>query len=326
MKSEILTLLRESGGYLSGQELCKRFDVSRTAVWKVINQLKEEGYQIEAVQNKGYRLLASPDVLSVSELRSRLQTKWIAGEIRAYETVDSTNLEAKRCAQGDWSNGTLILADTQTAGRGRRGRSWESPVGVNLFYTLLLKPDIAPNKASMLTLVMALSVAEGIGETTGSGCAIKWPNDVVINGRKVCGILTEMDAERDYIHSVVIGAGVNVNMETLPPELRDKAASLLLECGKKVPRSVLLASILRRFEIYYELFLQTEDLSLLQEAYNSLLVNRNQTVRVLDPQNTYEGIAQGINTAGELLVRRADNTVEAVYAGEVSVRGLYGYV
>ncbi len=325
-KADILKLLRECGGYLSGQELCRRFAVSRTAVWKAVKGLKDEGYQIEAIQNKGYRLLASPDALSVSEIKSRLQTKWIAQAIACYDTLDSTNLEAKRCAQGDWENGTLIVAKKQTAGRGRRGRSWESPAGGSLFFSLLLKPEIAPDKAPMLTLVMALSAAEGIKEATKTDCGIKWPNDLVLNGKKICGILTEMDTEMGYIHNVVIGTGINVNMKEMPPNLRQNATSLLLERGEKTVRSVLLAAILRHFEKNYEVFLQTKDLSRLREAYNRLLLNDGREVCVLDAQNPYEGVAEGINAAGELLVRKKDQTLAAVYAGEVSVRGLYGYV
>lgn len=326
MKAKILALLRESEDYISGQELCGHFGVSRTAVWKVMNQLKEDGYEVEAVPNKGYRLLSSPDILNESEVKSRLQTAWLAHTMHFLSEVDSTNLEAKRLTNAPWENGTLVLADRQTAGRGRRGRGWESPSGVNIFYTLLLKPPVIPDKASMLTLVMALSVAKGIEETTKAPCAIKWPNDIVVNGKKICGILTEMDAEPGYIHHVVLGVGINVNMRDIPEELREHATSLAEECGHQISRSTLLAAILAHFEKDYADFLQTEDLSVLLPAYHERLINRNRTVRVLDPQGEFEGTAEGITPAGELLVRKADDTLETVYAGEVSVRGLYGYV
>lgn len=275
---------------------------------------------------KAENLTDRADILNPDEVAGRLHTKWLAKHIRYYEAIDSTNLEAKRYAQGAWENGTLILSDMQTAGRGRRGRGWDSPGGVNVFFSLLLKPLISPDKASMLTLVMALSVAKGIEETAGTACAVKWPNDIVVNDKKVCGILTEMETKPKEIQHVIIGVGINVNMTDIPEELQDRATSLSVESGHAVSRSTLLAAVLSHFEKDYETFLQTEDLSGILEQYNSRLINLGRTVRVLDPQGEFEGMAEGITKTGELLVRREDDTVETVYAGEVSVRGLYGYV
>ena len=197
MKTEILKLLRESGDYISGQELCGKFGVSRTAVWKVINQLKEEGYGIEAVQNKGYRLNANPDVLSFSELKSRMQTRWAGKNIVYYEETGSTNMDAKLLGEQGAVHGTVVVADKQNAGRGRRGRSWESPAGKDIYFTIMLRPGFEPDKAAGLTLVMALSVAEAVRSCCGLEAGIKWPNDVVLNGKKICGILTEMNVETD---------------------------------------------------------------------------------------------------------------------------------
>lgn len=266
------------------------------------------------------------DVLNPEEVAGRLHTKWLAKHIQYSATIDSTNLEAVRCAQGAWENGTLILTDMQTAGRGRRGRGWDSPGGVNIFFSLLLKPPISPDKASMLTLVMALSVAKGVEETAGTACAVKWPNDIVVNDKKVCGILTEMSVKPNEIQHVIIGVGINVNMADIPEELKNRATSLAIEAGRTIPRNMLLTAVLSHFEKDYEAFLQTEDLSGMLEQYNGRLINRGRMVRVLDPQGEFEGMAEGITPTGELLVRRADHTVETVYAGEVSVRGLYGYV
>ena len=196
----------------------------------------------------------------------------------------------------------------------------------SIYMTLLLHPDILPVKAPQLTLVMAVAVAEGIRKASGLCCQIKWPNDIVIHGRKVCGILTEMSAEIDYINYVVIGVGINVNQETFPEEIKDKAISLRMELGSSVRRSGLIAAVMESFEAYYETFLKTEDLSAMKERYNSFLVNRDEKVRVLEPCNEYEAYALGINDAGELIVRTKDGQEKAVYAGEVSVRGVYGYV
>lgn len=328
-KSDILTLLRNSEDFVSGQQICAKLGVSRTAVWKVINQLKEEGYQIESVSRKGYRLTASPDILSSSEIASRLTTKWAGRKLYYFDETDSTNIDAKRYAEEGAPHGTTVIADMQTAGRGRRGRMWQSPPGSAIYMTIMLKPDFVPDKASMLTLVMALSVADAIAETTGLQAGIKWPNDVVVNAKKVCGILTEMNVESDYIQYVVIGVGINANngsLEEFPEEIRQTATSLKIESGAHISRAELIERVLFHFEKNYDVFVSTLDLSGLMEAYDKRLLNLDAEVRVLDPKGEYSGIARGINSLGELLVEKEDGSIEQVYAGEVSVRGVYGYV
>ena len=326
MKAEILALLRESDKFVSGQELCNRFGVSRTAVWKVINQLKKEGYRIEAVQNKGYHMVSSPDLLSKYELESRINTQWLGKKIVYKETVDSTNAEVRRRAEEGEDNGLLVVADGQTLGKGRRGRSWESPKGTNLYFSMLLKPDFAPDKASMITLVAAYSVATVIRKTTGLDAKIKWPNDIVVGKKKVCGILTEMSMERDYIHHVVVGIGINVNEENYSIELEQMATSLKKEMGNLVLRANLLCDILSQFEKDYLTFLAAESLKPFVEEYNRMLVNKGALVKVLDPKGEFSGIAGGISEDGRLNVFKENGQIEAVYAGEVSVRGMYGYV
>ena len=326
MKSEILRLLKENDAYISGQQLCEHFHVSRTAVWKVIEQLKKEGYQIEAVRNKGYRLIDSPDVMSRAEIESLMNTTWAGKKVVYYDETDSTNNQAKAYGEKGEAHGTLFVADMQAAGKGRRGRVWVSPAGSSIYMTILLHPDVLPTKAPQLTLVMAMAVAEGIRKVTGLETKIKWPNDIIVNGRKVCGILTEMSTEIDYINYVVIGDGINVNQETFPEDIRDTATSLKIETGSSVRRSVLIATIMECFEQFYEVFMTTEDLSGLQERYNAMLVNLGREVRVLEPGNEYEAHALGINRTGELIVRTVDGQEKEIYAGEVSVRGVYGYV
>lgn len=326
MKTELLKILRASEGYVSGQQLCEHFGVSRTAIWKVIRQLKEDGYEIEAVKNKGYRIEKIPDVMTVAELGSRLRTEWMGRNCICLETVDSTNTHAKRLAEEGAPAGTLIVAEEQTGGKGRRSRGWSAAKGTNIMMTLLLRPQIRPEHASRLTLLMAMAVAEVIRKVTGLPAGIKWPNDVVVHGKKVCGILTEMSTEIDYINHVVIGAGLNVNQEDFPEEIKDMAGSLCVELGEKICRAELTAEILGELERLYEVFLRTEDLSALRQRYNELCVNRGHEIRVLEPGNEYTGTTDGINEAGELVVRKADGSVARVYAGEVSVRGLYGYI
>lgn len=326
MKEEILRLLRSADGYISGQELCNRFGVSRTAVWKAINQLKEAGYEIEAQQNKGYRLMAAPDLMTEAEIKSLMHTEWVAKEVLYFDTIDSTNTKAQELAEKGYQSGTLVVADKQESGKGRRGRSWVSPSGTGIFMTLMIKPDINPNNASMLTLVAALAVAKAITSVTGEEALIKWPNDIVVNGKKVCGILTEMNAQFDYINHIVVGIGINVHNESFPEEISQMASSLMIEAGgKRFHRAQIIAETMSYFEQYYDTFLKTQDLSALVREYDELLVNRNKSVRVLDPKEPFDGKAMGITPKGELIVDTWESR-KLVSSGEVSVRGIYGYV
>lgn len=326
MKEEILRLLRSADGYISGQELCNRFGVSRTAVWKAINQLKEAGYEIEAQQNKGYRLMAAPDLMTEAEIKSLMHTDWVAKEVLYFDTIDSTNTKAQELAEKGYPSGTLVVADKQESGKGRRGRSWVSPSGTGIFMTLMIKPDINPNNASMLTLVAALAVAKAITSVTGEEAMIKWPNDIVVNGKKVCGILTEMNAQFDYINHIVVGIGINVHNESFPEEISQMASSLMIEAGgKRFHRAQIIAEAMSYFEQYYDTFLKTQDLSALVREYDKLLVNRNKSVRVLDPKEPFDGKAMGITPKGELIVDTWESR-KLVSSGEVSVRGIYGYV
>lgn len=326
MKEEILRLLRSADGYISGQELCNRFGVSRTAVWKAINQLKEAGYEIEAQQNKGYRLMAAPDLMTEAEIKSLMHTEWVAKEVLYFDTIDSTNTKAQELAEKGYPSGTLVVADKQESGKGRRGRSWVSPSGIGIFMTLMIKPDINPNNASMLTLVAALAVAKAITSVTGEEALIKWPNDIVINGKKVCGILTEMNAQFDYINHIVVGIGINVHNESFPEEISQMASSLMIEAGgKRFHRAQIIAETMSYFEQYYDTFLKTQDLSALVREYDELLVNMNKAVRVLDPKEPFDGKAMGITPKGELIVDTWESR-KLVSSGEVSVRGIYGYV
>lgn len=319
-------MLRASDEYVSGQQICDRFHVSRTAVWKVIEQLKEEGYEIEAVRRRGYHLNRSPDVMSKAEIESRVRTKWAGRNVFYYEETDSTNTRAKALAEEGAAHGTLVTADGQNAGKGRRGRVWESAPGGNIYMSLLLKPQIAPVQAPMLTLVMALSVAEALREETGLEIGIKWPNDLVLGGKKLCGILTEMSLEEDHISYVVSGVGINVNCDKFPGEIADKAASLRTESGKEWNRAGIIVRVMEKFEKNYEIFALDQTLAGLEERYNAFLLNKGKEVRVLDPKGEYTAFAFGINEKGELLVEREDGRCEAVFSGEVSVRGIYSYV
>lgn len=325
MKTKILTILSNSDGYVSGQQLCEQLGVSRTAVWKVINRLKEEGYLIDSVSNKGYRLLSQPDVVTSEAILSKLQTNYMGRQVFSYDEVTSTNTVAKQLADEGKEEGTLIVSDKQIQGKGRRGRYWESPKGSGIFMTVILKPMMKPVYASMLTLVAALALNDAITDLTGLEAKIKWPNDVVVNKKKVAGILTELSAEVDYINHIVVGIGVNVSMKDFPEELKDKATSLLLESGKSIGRAQLIAKTMEYLECYYERFLKTHDLSELKETYSKVLINKDQVVRILTEDESYTGVARGITDEGHLIVEKDNHERVEVYSGEVSVRGLYSY-
>lgn len=311
---------------MSGQELCEQFGVSRTAVWKAVGQLKKEGYNIEAVQNKGYLLVPDGEVYGKNELESRMDTRWAGRPVLFYDTLSSTNFQAKLDAEKGASEGTLIVADMQTAGRGRKGRTWSSPAGVNIYFTLILRPDYESGKASMVTLLMGLAVAESIRSICGLEAGIKWPNDIVVGGRKVCGMLAEMSVEHEFIHYVVVGVGINVKEQEFDPEIAGTATSLWKEGGKNVSRALLAAAVMKNFEELYEAYQKEKTHSELLARYNSLLVNRDREVCVLDPKGEFRGISRGVNDSGELLVELPDGRIVEVYAGEVSVRGVCGYV
>ena len=308
MKSEILHLLRHADGYVSGQQLCETFGVSRTAVWKVINQLKEEGYVIDSVQNKGYRITEYPDIITASEIESLLlddsgNMQGICRHIQYFDKTDSTNNQAKLAAEKN------------------------APAGSGIWMSLLLRPDISPESASMLTLVLAVATVDAINEEVQDAkCYVKWPNDIVLNNRKISGTLTEMSAEMDSIHYVVIGIGINVNTTDFDDSIKDMATSIYLGTGKKVKRSNIIAAFSHSFKKYYEAFLKTQDLTYIVDRYNELLINKGRTVKAIYANKELVGEALGINKDGELIIKTEDGCETAIRAGEVSVRGLYGYV
>lgn len=258
--------------------------------------------------------------------KNAFHTKWLGKEFHHKDITDSTSLDIKKLADGGSAEGAVVCADMQIAGRGRRGRDWQSNAGDNLLFSILLRPQIPPEKAPQITLLMALAVTKTLREYYDFDAKIKWPNDVVVNGKKVCGILTEMYMDGSCIDSVIVGTGINVNQKEIPEELAGSATSLCLQRGMDFAREEILNHVLIAFEEYYEEFLQKGTLQQFVEQYNEWLVSLNTEVRVLDPQGEYSGIARGINESGELLVEVSDGKIEAVYAGEVSVRGLYGYV
>ena len=326
MKTEILAILRDQKDYISGQQISEDLGVTRTTVWKIINQLRAEGYHIDSITNKGYRLLEAPDIVTSDEIKSVLKTGCFGAEVYDYKEVTSTNKLAKIKAAEGAKEGTLLIAETQTAGRGRLGKVWDSPEGTGIWMSIILRPPILPQDVSGITLIAGLAICKGIREITNLPAYIKWPNDVIINGRKVCGILTEMSAEMERVNYVIVGIGINVNTKNIPQDLQEIATSLSIEGEKKYSRKDIVAATLTSFEKYYKEYLSDESLSPLLDRYKDLCITLKSKVQIIGKDETYQATPVDIDKTGALIVDKKDGKREIITSGEVSVRGVYGYV
>lgn len=322
-KELILRHLKENNDYISGEDLSRTLGISRSAVWKNVNALREDGYEIESVTNRGYRLASSGDALTCEEISSGLNAQGIGAHVFTFQEVDSTNEEAKRQGQTGAPHGSVFVAEVQTGGKGRLGRAWSSPPKTGVWFTILVRPEEAPDRISNITLLAGLSVCRAIRSLTGCSAEIKWPNDVVINGKKVCGILAEMAAEFDRVNYVVVGIGVNVNNDSFPEELSQKATSLRLETGRPISRVETLRRVLEEFGRLYDGFFSSDQTAMLEE-YKKSCVSLNRRVSTVRNGQTLEGTAVDITLGGELAVRLDNGTMIAINSGEVSVQGIYG--
>lgn len=328
MKDKILRVLRDNKGeFVSGQQISDVLNVSRTAVWKYINVLKEDGYDIESISRKGHRLVASPDTLTYIEVSEYLATKYIGREIIHFDSIDSTNIKAKELASKGCDDGTVVISEQQTSGRGRLGRSWVSPKGKGIWMSVVLRPEINPTDATKITQIGAAAVWEAMN-SLGIIAYIKWPNDIVINGKKVCGILTEMSGELNRLNYLVIGIGINVNIDgdSFSEEVNKVATSIKQEIGREVPRRELVAMILNKFEELYEELVNhgtiKKSIKICRE--NSILIGKK--IKIISKEQELERKAIGINDEGQLLIEDDMGNVSPLISGEVSVRGVYGYV
>lgn len=326
MKQGILKLLLDkSGQFVSGEEISEGFKVSRTAVWKQINNLKEAGYHIESSPRQGYRLVSKPDVLIPEEMGILLEenTRIFGKRFYSYESLDSTNDLAKKLASQGEAEGTVIASDAQLKGRGRRGRPWSSAPGLGLWFSVIFRPDIKPASASQLTFVIAVAVCRALRKISGLPIAIKWPNDLLLENRKVCGILTELSAEIDQINYVVAGIGINVNHKEgdFAPELKAIAGSLALFSGKSYRRVEVLAEILKELEAEYLLFLQ-KGFPKTADNWREYNCTLGEEVLVVSGEEQFTGIAVDVNAGGHLLVKTQGGLIREVMAGDVSLRRL----
>ena len=327
MKEEILRLLKDSKGeFISGEKISERFGVSRAAIWKYINALKEEGYEIESVPRRGYRIVSSPDILTYEEVKGYLKTRFMGRDICYFDTIDSTNIKAKELAMCK-AEGTVVISEEQTLGRGRMGRNWISPKGKGIWMSILLKPKICPMKVAKITQIGAAAVNLALNDL-GIQSFVKWPNDIVINGKKVCGILTEMSCELNMINYVVMGIGINVNLdkEDFQDEVSKVGTSLKVETGKFVDRKKLLGVFLNRFEELYIPFVEEDDFNDTLNVCREKSVLIGKKVKIIRGDEEKKGKVLDIDEEGELVVSYEDGRIENVLSGEVSVRGIYGYV
>lgn len=327
MKDKILNILKTSGdNYVSGQIISDHLGVSRAAIWKYINKLKEEGYEIESISKNGYKLISSPDIVTFHEVHEFLNTKYIGQNIIHFDTIDSTNTKAKELAAQGEVDGTLIISEEQSLGRGRLGRQWCSPKYKGIWMSLILKPDIDPLNASNITLIAAAAVHEAF-KSFNINTQIKWPNDIILNNKKLCGILTEMSSELNQINYLVLGIGVNVNTshEEFPEELKNIATSILVETKEIFSRKKLIAAILNYFEDFYEQFLKNKNLSFIIDICkkNSILLGKE--IQLYNRGTLITAKAVDIDEAGLLVIEHKDGTLEKIISGEVSMHGLSNF-
>ncbi len=325
MQSDVRTKLIEAfstakGTFISGQQIADYIGCSRTAVWKHIEELRTEGFVLEAVRNKGYRIIFTPEKVTANEIQLGLQTKTLGKSIHYEESVETTQKIALTIANDGAPEGTLVVAEEQLGGKGRLMRNWYSPKYSGIWMSLILRPRIPFQQAPQLTLLAAVAVVQAIEHTTDLKPQIKWPNDILINRKKVTGILTELQGESDRIHSVIIGIGINVNQQKsdFPEELQETATSLLIEGGEKVSRARVIQEVLVRLETLYEQFL-TEGFLPIKQLWESYAISLGQEIKATTVNSTIIGKAIGITDEGVLLLEDHSGKVHSIYSADIHI-------
>lgn len=319
MEQQILAFFEENPDkYVSGEQLSDWLGCSRTAVWKHISSLRDQGYSFDAIPRKGYRLTGIPDRLSAADLLAGLSTKSMGRTLKLFDSLDSTQSVAHRLAEQGAVEGTLVLAEQQTAGRGRMGRSWHSPKGKGVWMSLVLRPRIPVHFTPQLTLLVAVALCRTIRKIEPLPVAIKWPNDLLIEGKKISGILLESSAEDERLKYVIAGVGISVNLreDDYPDELREIGTSLRIASGKEWSRTELIQSFLEQFETLYELY-HAEGFEPIRVAWEALAVSLGKPIRARTPKGSVEGVADSIDEMGALLVRLSDGSVTKLYSAEI---------
>jgi BirA family biotin operon repressor/biotin-[acetyl-CoA-carboxylase] ligase len=325
LKNGILDTLKQHNEYVSGEELSKIFNVSRTAIWKHINELRKDGYTIESSSKKGYKLMTTPDLLDKREIKIP-EGQLLGCEIIHFDEIDSTNNYAKRIANEGCQHGTVVIAEKQLIGRGRVGREWKSNNSEGLWFSIILRPALEPEEVQLITLAASVAVVEAIQETQGIVCGIKWPNDIILNNCKLGGILTELSAELGHINYIVVGIGINVNqdLDKFDDEIKKIATSLKIHLHRQVSRVEILSGILTKFEKIYN-FLINGDTHAIIDRWSRLSVTIGKEVKIIIKNIEYYGLAQSITSDGKLIVKCNDGETREISAGEIQIRGLLGY-
>lgn len=321
IRKELLDAFTNAGdSYLSGQYLADLIGCSRTAVWKHMEELRKEGFKLEAVSRKGYRIVGTPERISADEIRLGLRTEFMGENIHYLESVDSTQKIAQQLAYNNAPEGTAILAEEQVSGRGRLDRKWHSPKYSGIWMSLILRPNIPVTRAPQLTLLTAVAVVQAIEDETHLNPEIKWPNDILLHGKKVTGILTELQAEADQIHSIIIGIGINVNqkVEDFPVELQGIASSLFIEKGEQISRAALIRSIFMHFEKLYLLFLE-EGFLPIKILWESYAISMGKVLKARTLSNTIEGTALGITDEGVLMLEDKNGMIHHIYSADIEI-------
>jgi BirA family biotin operon repressor/biotin-[acetyl-CoA-carboxylase] ligase len=315
---EALMFIRESKEYVSGDFIASRLHVSRTAVWKYVNHLERLGYVFQKSKGKGYRITGTPDKLYAWEIDRHLRTDVTGRKVLHRETVDSTNLLAFKLALSGEPEGACVVAESQGAGKGRLGRRWFSPVGKNLYISVILRPDIHPSSVYPITFLSSLAVYDTIEELTGIKPSLKWPNDVLVNGKKICGTLIELSTEADMVRFVIVGIGFNINMQygEIDEEIQNKATSLLIETKKVYERALVCGILLNHLEKHYRYFRQYGSQGTCG-AWEERAAIKGKTLEINQMGESYKGIAEGIDRDGAMLLN-VDGEVKKIIAGDVN--------
>ncbi|MCZ2259443.1 biotin--[acetyl-CoA-carboxylase] ligase [Sporosarcina sp. G11-34] len=321
VKTELLKRLFEANGQpVSGQEIADQFQLSRTAIWKYIKELEQDGYEIGTIRKKGYYLIATPDKVNAANIKKYLKATKYGQQIHYFETCESTQLIAHDEAQNDAPDGTVVISEEQTSGKGRMSRPWDSAVSKGIWMSVIVRPSLTPQQAPQMTLVAAVAVTRAIQDITGIHPNIKWPNDILINGKKVVGILTELLADPDRVKAIILGIGINVNQEAVnfPPELQTIATSLNIETGNQVDRAKLMAKTLEYLQHYTELYEKDgfTPIKLLWESYSDTIGKR---VRAVMLNETINGTAIGITSDGMLELKLNDGSIRGIYSADIEI-------
>lgn len=322
MKQKVFNILLDQKDYISGEKISQELGVSRTAIWKQINALREEGYEIDSLSKRGYLLKKRPNKLLATEIISGLELKhWNPNNVYTYEQVDSTNTIAKKMASQGQEEGSFIIAEEQLKGKGRMGREWLSPQGKGIWISFILRPDILPMQASQITFVVVAGILQGIKKYTGAQVKIKWPNDLLLNRKKITGILTEISAEIERINYIIAGVGINVGQEPedFPPEIRERASSLEAETGEEINHNKLVQTIISEMEKVYFLY-KEEGFEEILKIWRENNITLGRRVRAITMDGQIKGLAENIDQEGFLIIKEDSGEVHKIMAGDVSLR------